>query len=136
PPEFARTVRRRVRVVLLRHRTAAAGGPSARPLIRRIDRQAGRSSDSGFCELSGNCELGDRLGQSHCDPAVVAGSAAGTDGSLRPLSAKRGEWVRPKRAARNSSAVPSTPRPYFTLRRKSIDEASGKYRAGHEISPM
>ena len=34
------------------------------------------------------------------------------------------------------TAVPSTPKPYTTERRKLIWLASAKYRVGHEISPM
>lgn len=56
----------------------------------------------------------------------VVGLALAAASSLRPLSANRADLSSPMREARNSSAVPRTPKPYFTLRRKSIDEASGK----------
>jgi hypothetical protein len=65
-------------------------------------------------------------GNPAAEPVASPYSSEGPVRSLRPLSAKRGELVRPKRAARNCSAVPSTPKPYFMLRLKLIDEASGK----------
>ena len=42
----------------------------------------------------------------------------------------------PFRCRANCRVVPSTPNPYFTLRRKLMDEASSKYFVGQETSPM
>ncbi len=38
--------------------------------------------------------------------------------------------------ATNPAVVASTPGPYFTLRRKLMGDASSKYLAGQEISPI
>src|SRR5262249_4201829 len=57
---------------------------------------------------------------------IVSEMAEEGRGSFRPDFANRCERNNPRRASRNSSAVPRTPNPYFTLRRKSIDEASSK----------
>ena len=42
----------------------------------------------------------------------------------------------PNFCSANCKVVPSTPKPYFTLRRKLIDDASSKYFVGQETSPM
>src|SRR6478735_5705142 len=47
-----------------------------------------------------------------------------------------GNLASPHRWSANCNVVPSTPNPYFTLRRKLIDEASSKYFVGQETSPI
>src|SRR5208282_2931355 len=54
----------------------------------------------------------------------------------RPRSLKIENFARPHCCKANCIVVASTPNPYFTLRRKLIDEASSKYFVGHETSPI
>jgi len=44
--------------------------------------------------------------------------------------------ISPDLCARKAAVVFSTPNPYCTLRLKSIEDASSKYRVGQEISPI
>src|SRR2546430_17740853 len=46
------------------------------------------------------------------------------------------KFATPILCSANSNVVASTPRPYLTLRRKLMDEASSKYLVGHDTSPM
>jgi len=46
------------------------------------------------------------------------------------------DWAQPRFSRKNFTEVTNTPRPYFTLRGKLMEEASGKYRVGQETSPM
>src|SRR5580698_11331496 len=62
--------------------------------------------------------------------------AKSTFSSFLPSLLKRGRCIRPQRFSLNWTEVPSTPKPYFTLRRKLMEEASSKYLVGHDTSPM
>src|SRR6185437_1211601 len=67
---------------------------------------------------------------------LTNGTGAGASNSFSPgRSSKIVGRLSFMRFSRRSSAVPRTPKPYFTLRWKLIDEASSKYFVGHEISP-
>jgi hypothetical protein len=57
--------------------------------------------------------------------------------ALRPISfGKSFDELKFHFAKRNFAAVPRQPNPYFTLRRKLIDEASLKYFVGQLISAI
>src|SRR6266849_1607283 len=56
--------------------------------------------------------------------------------SLRPCESKIENCARPLCCRKNFSVVCNTPKPYFTLRLKLIDEASAKYLVGQETSPI
>ena len=58
-------------------------------------------------------------------------------GSLpKGISARNAGFASPHRFKRKSRAVCNTPKPYFTLRWKLMDEASSKYFVGQDNSPM
>src|ERR1700678_1452907 len=67
------------------------------------------------------------------DEALVT---SGGNSSLRPCGLKRGWRFNPHLFSLKSIDVPSTPKPYLTLRRKLIEEASAKYFVGHDTSPI
>src|SRR5580700_3989456 len=56
--------------------------------------------------------------------------------TLRPPELKRGNRARPHFCIVNCRVVPTTPKPYTTLRQKLMEEDSSRYLVGQETSPM
>jgi hypothetical protein len=65
---------------------------------------------------------------------VVDGSMTGFQ--FAALGVESAHCTPPVFRRANCKVVATTPNPYFTLRRKLIDEASSKYFVGQETSPM
>src|SRR5216684_2551117 len=68
--------------------------------------------------------------------AASISSVSAASGSFRPCGSKIEKRPSPCCWRENFKVVCKTPRPYFTLRLKLIEDASAKYFVGHDTSPM